>query len=353
MADQQPHQLKNLTPVGAVNQNPGTVKPRRLSKAQKLARELNRNRDLNTAHDFDFIALKDTDITDDSAFNGIWAKIAENRKTYNNFSGDPAIDFTNLTPAEIQYFSDYCSEFLGINFKKIGHALGSAATDVGHAVRGGAVAVAHVSRDFGTVVGHGARAAGLAVAHVGRDIGQDVGKVAGKGATAVGHVSRDIAVDVAHGTRAVGLATAHGARAAGKAVAPYWKVIGTAALVAVLAATGVGLPIALSIGAAALTGLDAIQPAQPELPAGFGAGATMGGSDGGGFPSVGGDDPQTDDDTAQSDAPTPHDEQEAQAQADEETAQAEADAKAHTKKLMLWGGAIVAIIVAVYLLKRK
>lgn len=118
--------------------------------------------------------------------------IFNNRGYYQNYTGNHSVDldgvdtyalirhqqfFDSLTPIE----QDEYSNFLGIDFKKIGKAIGSAAKAVGkgvaavgkgigkaavgtaHAVRSVALGTAHVARDVGVAVGHGARAVGIAV----------------------------------------------------------------------------------------------------------------------------------------------------------------------------------------------
>lgn len=337
--------VANLPDTGAT-----TRKRRKPDPLVGVVKSLNENRDLNTTHDFDFWIARDSELNDVSAFNGIHAKVLANRSYFNNFSGDPKVDFTNLSPAEIQFYSD----FLGINFKKIGHALGSAATSVGHAARGVALTTAHAVRDVSVDVAHGARYLATGAVHGVADLGTDVG-----------HVTRDAALDVAHAART---AEQQGIKHLEKqwkdtenivkAIAPYYRtILPILAMVALAFVPGVGWAADAAIGSALFAGLNAIPRDQPQLPADFGSGGSMGDNgEGSGFPLGDGD--YTDDDGNPEDngeGLTIQDQQNmrAQAQAANEQQLALEQAAAHKKKLIMWGAGIIGTIILIWFIRRK
>lgn len=300
-------QLINKTPLQQVYED--------LTKQGALAKKLNAHRDLDTTHDFDYWEAKDSVINDWSAFNAIERRVMENRAKYSSFVGDKSFDYENMSMADIAYYED----FLGGILKKIGHAA--------------------------TSVAHGVRSVATDAAHGVRDVAQDAAHATRTGVTDVAHVDRAVLTDTGHIARSAALDVAHDARAVGKAAAPYWKVILTAALVATLAATGVGIPLALAIGGAALSGLDSIQPKTPYLTpeAGDGGGGD-GGDDGDG---AGDDDSGEPTDQSQSIAA------QQQAQADQQAQAAAIAAASHKKKLILIAAGVVAAIIVIWWIRRK
>ena len=323
-----------------------------------MVKKLNQRRDINTTHDFEYWIANDADLNDWSAFNAIHRKVLANRKFFNNFSGNKDVDFTNLSDAEIQFYSD----FLGINFKKIGHAIGSAATSVAHVVRDGAVGVAHGARSAGLAVAHGGRAVGLAVAHTVRDGAVDVAHASRSVGLGVAHSGRSVGLAVAHTGRDIGVGFAHGARAVGKAVAPYWKVLASAAVVVVaaaLSATGIGIPAGAALFAASFSALNAIPSGTPDLPPGFGAGGGDLGSGGG--VGVGGEmlpgtdpnDPNDPENPDNNDTGEGYYQQQAQANQDFQQQEAVLQAQAKHKKLMIGAGIVGAVVIIYWFFIRK
>jgi|GEM_PF-4680052 len=121
-----------------------------------------------------------------------------------NFGGGMPNLVAGLQPSEILAYHGFIqslnpseqneySNFLGINFDKIGHAIGSAAKSVGHAVGGAATAVAHTARDIGVGAAHVVRSVGVGAAHVARGVG-----------IGTAHVIRDVQAPLVKSVVAVG-----------------------------------------------------------------------------------------------------------------------------------------------------
>jgi hypothetical protein len=292
----------------------------RPSREQRIVNQLNADRDINTTHDFDYWIFRDEEILDTQAFTGMVQKNSEFFQFVGNQGWDPnTIDISDVT--------EYYEDFLGINFKKIGKAIGGAATDVAHGVRSVAVGAAHDARDLADNTADVTRDAAVDVAHAGRTAG-----------LAAAHTERNFAVDVAHLQRAEF-----------EAVKPYWKPILGVAAMAVLIASGVGIPAALAIGGALLTGLNQIGKTQqqPYIPAdGDGGGMPDDGSDG--MP----DGADLDDPGDTGEGLTPQEQQAAVAQHNADL-QAEAEAVARKKKILIYSAAIMAVVVIYWFFIRK
>jgi hypothetical protein len=307
-----------------INKSPIQTAYEELTAQGALAKKLNARRDVNTTQDFVFWEAKDSVINDYSAFtdlkngnwsryNGINQRVLTNRREKASFLGDKNFDYDNMSTADIAYYED----FLGFIKKAV--------NSVGHAVRSVATGVAHGARSVGLDIAHGTRDVAVGAAHDIHTVQGDMNKVVLKLHSDEDKQINRIFKDVGHGVEA-GL----------KAAEPYWKVIATAVVVVVLCYTGVGIPAALAIGSAALTGLDAIKSPTPYLAPQVGDGS--GGGDGSGDVGDGGDD------TGYGDQPDPN---QSQSIADQQ-AQAQADAAiAHKKKLIYIGVGVVTVIAVI------
>jgi len=313
-----------------INKSPVQTAYEELTAQGALAKTLNGKHDINTTQDFPFWEAKDSVINDYSAFtdlkngnwsryNGINQRVLINRREKASFLGDKNFDYDNMSTADIAYYED----FLGFIKKAV--------NSVGHAVRSVAVGAAHGVRDVTVGAAHDVRNVAVDATHDVRNTATDVGKEAVKL-----HNAQDKEIDKV--LKGVG----HGVEGGLKAVEPYWKVIATAAIVAGLAMTGVGIPLALSIGAAALTGLDSIKPAIPYLSplAGDGGGGDSG-DDGDETGEDGGDDQQPTDQSQSL--------QQQQEQAEADAAQA---AEARKKKIIYIAIAVIAVIGIVWWYKK-
>jgi hypothetical protein len=308
-----------------------TPKKNPIRHEERIVERLNDNRDMNTTHDFQYFTLDPATAEEYSAFTNIHNKVMRAR-TGSSFLGDNYFNTHELSAADIEFYDDFIgrhSSFLGINFKKIGKAIGHAATDVGHAARSVVDDTGHAVRNVAEGAAHTVRA----------------------GADDVAHGTRTIGLGVAHGYRAAGLAVAHEQRAEFNAVKPYWKEIAAAAVIGVLAATGVGLPAAIALGGALLTGLNSIPANQdaPFVPNGAGSGAGMG--EGG--MADGGPDDSDDEDTGDTGAGLTPGEVAARQQAEARQDGQEDAMAAGKKKLMLYGGVVIALVVVYWFFIRK
>jgi hypothetical protein len=342
--------LDKFSQAGPLNQgtapllpDTGAVRPKKKKRDPLvgIVADLNRDRDLNITHDFDYWIARDSELLDDSAFAGIQKKIMANRFRFNNFSGNPRIDFTNISEAERQYYSD----FLGINFKKIGHAIGSVGKSIGHAAAWA-----------GNEVGHGANFLVKGAEH---------------GALSVAHEARHVALNVAHGARdhiEKDLKMQRDrlekqVKDTGNFLKKDWRYVADAAVIAgsiVLAATGVGIPLAAALLTGGLSAINSIPYPTPQLPAGFGSGGGMSEGEGAGFPDGMADNSQDDDglDDPQDDTGqglTFRDQARLQQEAaDAQEQQAAADeAKARKRKMIIGGVIIAGVIIAYWLFKKK
>lgn len=343
-------QLNNLKVIN-ITKPPAAVppkapKPAKPDQVTLLAKKLNGSRDMNKTHAFEFWVAYQHDINNFNKFSGYNPVLHRSiLSKWNNFYGETEPNFTNLTVAETAYYSDF-SSFLGINLKKtfgsIGHAFGWVGNEVGHA---------------GKWVGNEASHAAGFVAHSAVDIAHDVRNVA----VGAAHDVRNVTVEGAHGlghavkfernleTRLHKFVVKETSQV-GHAVAPYWKIIATAAICTVLIMTGVGIPVALAIGSALLTGLDAIKAPVPPLEMGAGSGGGEAGptGDGSGFPSSGGD-PSNGVSEADQQALAAQQQAAQQAQADYAAAQAK-----HIKKVaIIVAISIVGVIVAYLIYRHK
>jgi len=289
-----------------------------------LAKKLNARRDIDTTHDFPFWEAKDSVINDWSAFNALHNQVLTNRAKHgiSSFVGDKNFDYDNMSSADIQYYED----FLGGIFKKIGHAVGKVGTDIGHGARSVALATAHGVRDVAVGAAHDVR-------DVQGDMNKEVLKLHSEEDKQIDKILKDVG---------------HGVETGLKAAEPYWKVIATAVVVAALCYTGVGIPIALAIGSATLTGLDSIKAPTPYLAPQAGDGGGEGGADDSGD---GGDDSGDGTSDQPNDQSQRIQQQQAQAQA-EADAQAAQQAHALKKKVIYISLAVVAVIGIVWWYKK-
>ncbi|QKJ28430.1 hypothetical protein HQ865_01195 [Mucilaginibacter mali] len=152
---------------------------------------------------------------------GIAHIVIQHKAESSNFTG---LTIGNMTANDLHNYNGFLqslngreqqeySDFLGINFKKIGQAIGNAAK----------------------AVGKGVGSAAKAVGHAAAFVAKPVVKLGGKIGTGVAHVVRDAAVGTAHVVRDAGVGVAHVARdvgvAAGKFTAKNWPYLAAAAAI--------------------------------------------------------------------------------------------------------------------------
>lgn len=200
--------------------------------------------------------LHDEETFDDDAFTGAdqYKVNPHHFPTYQDWAA-------SLKPGQKPNIRDY-EDFLGINFKKIGHDIGKVFHGAEHAVGSVGKTIGHGASWLGKSVGNDARKVAAGLEHAHDALGKDIGKLAKNTAHTIGHG----VVWTAHEFRDHHAAAE---KITGNIIKKDWRYIADGLVVAgavALAVTGVGIPAAAALLTGGLSAINSIPQPQPDVP---------------------------------------------------------------------------------------